>query len=151
LVEVAVRALSPGINDPHTAMSVLDRLGAALCDVMPLHLPTGVSLRDSWPALVVPSIDYHGLVDAMFHLIRQNAAGNAAVLIRLVEVLTAVVSCDRDPARAETLRRHADLVLGDAERNISTPADLEDVHKRHACFTAVRQHGPRGYVIGPRG
>eukprot|EP01036_Dinobryon_divergens_P057747 gene57747-77077_t len=29
LVEVAVRALSPGINDPHTAISVLDRLGAA--------------------------------------------------------------------------------------------------------------------------
>jgi uncharacterized membrane protein len=31
LVEVAVRALSPGINDPFTAMAVLDRLGATLC------------------------------------------------------------------------------------------------------------------------
>src|SRR3569833_1659758 len=31
LVEVAVRALSPGINDPHTAMSALARLGGALC------------------------------------------------------------------------------------------------------------------------
>ncbi len=49
LVEVAVRALSPGINDPHTAMSVLDRLGAALCDAAPLHLPTGVTLRDGRP------------------------------------------------------------------------------------------------------
>ena len=39
LVEVAVRALSPGINDPHTAMSAADRLGAALCDIAPLHLP----------------------------------------------------------------------------------------------------------------
>ena len=62
-------------------MSVLDRLGAALCDIAPLHLPTGVWLRGAWPALVVPSIDYDGLVDAMFHLIRQNAVGNAAVLI----------------------------------------------------------------------
>ncbi|MGC1558027.1 MAG: DUF2254 family protein [Methylovirgula sp.] len=33
LLEVAVRALSPGINDPHTAISVLDRLGSALCDL----------------------------------------------------------------------------------------------------------------------
>jgi len=33
LVEVAVRALSPGINDPNTAMAVLDRLGAGLCDL----------------------------------------------------------------------------------------------------------------------
>ena len=54
LVEVAVRALSPGINDPHTAISVLDRLGAALCDVAPLHLPSGVSLREGRLALVVP-------------------------------------------------------------------------------------------------
>ena len=47
LVEVAVRALSPGINDPHTALAVLDRLGAALCDLVPLHLPTGVAIRGS--------------------------------------------------------------------------------------------------------
>ena len=41
LVEVAVRALSPGINDPHTAIAVLDRLGAALCDIVPVHLDFG--------------------------------------------------------------------------------------------------------------
>ena len=47
LVEVAVRALSPGINDPHTAMSVLDHLGATLCDAVPLHYPAGSScVRD---------------------------------------------------------------------------------------------------------
>ena len=47
LVEVAVRALSPGINDPHTAMSVLDRLGATLCDAVPLYYPAGSScVRD---------------------------------------------------------------------------------------------------------
>lgn len=151
LVEVAVRALSPGINDPHTAMSVLDRLGAALCDIAPLHLPTGVWLRNQWPTLVVPAIDYGGLVDAMFHLIRQNAAGNAAVLIRLLEVLTAVVSCEHDPSRVETLQRHADLVLGDATRDISTPADLADVRRRHAGFEATQQYGPIGNIVSSQG
>ena len=86
LVEVAVRALSPGINDPHTAISVLDRLGAALCDLQPLFLGSGVHLRDQRPVLVVPAVTYDGLVDAMFLMIRQNAAGSAAVLIRLLEV-----------------------------------------------------------------
>ncbi len=148
LVEVAVRALSPGINDPHTAMSVLDRLGAALCDVAPLYLPTGVWLRDGWPALVVPGIEYDGLTDAMFHMIRQNAARSPAVLIRLLEVLTSVVSCEHDATRVAALRRHADLVLGDAERNISTPPDLGDIRKRHERFTSVRRHGASGYVSG---
>jgi uncharacterized membrane protein len=31
MVEIAVRALSPGINDPFTAIACVDRLGSALC------------------------------------------------------------------------------------------------------------------------
>jgi len=125
---------------------VLDRLGSALCEAAPLHLATGVVWRNDWPALVVPSIDYDGLVDTMFHMIRQNAAGSAAVLIRLIEVLTAVLSCEHDPARVETLQRHADLVLGDAERSISTPADLEDTRKRYKRFATLRQDGQIGLL-----
>ena len=141
LVEVAVRALSPGINDPHTAISVLDRLGASLCDAVPLHLATGVTLRRGQPALVRPRIDYNGLADAMFHMIRQNAAGSATVLIRMVEVLVSVAGVERDPVRLATLQRHADLILNDAERAVGTPSDLNDVRQRHRLFVVVRQQG----------
>jgi len=142
LVEVAVRALSPGINDPHTAISVLDRLGAMLCDLAPLHLPIGVALREDRVVLVVPSVDYAGLLDAMFHMIRQNATANAAVLIRLMDVLTAVADCERDPARVAELQRHADLVLGDGKRGIGAPADLHDLRRRHRAFDLMRRRRP---------
>ena len=46
LVEIAVRALSPGINDPFTAGSVVDHLGDALCRVAARHLPTGTVVRE---------------------------------------------------------------------------------------------------------
>jgi len=144
LVEVAVRALSPGVNDPHTAMSVVDRLGTALCWIVPLYLPTGVYLREDRPVLIIPSVDYGGLVDAMFYMLRQNAAHSPAVLIRLLEVLTAVASCERDPARTAVLQRHADLVLTEAEQSISTPSDLDDVRSRHAVFARMTQRGPAG-------
>ena len=137
LVEVAVRALSPGINDPHTAIAVLDRLGGALCDVASRHLPTGITLRGGTPALMVPAIDYDGLVDAMFHMIRQNAAGSVAVLARLIEVLTAVAGCERRGDRLRTLRRHADLVLTDAGRDVANDRDLADVRLRHDRFVAA--------------
>lgn len=152
LVEVAVRALSPGINDPHTAMNALDRLGAALCDLVPLTLPSGAHLRHGRCVLVVPAVDYGGLVDAMFHLVRQNAAGAAAVLIRMLEVITAVAGCERDAARLAELRRHADLILGDAERDVKTPADVLDVRSRHARFAAVAARGPAALIdeIGQR-
>ena len=142
LVEVAVRALSPGINDPHTAMSVLERLGAALCEISTRHLPNGVSIKGGHVVLVVPSVDYDGLTDAMFHMIRQNADGSAAVLIRMLEVLTAVASCETRPDRTVSLQRHADLVLEDGERSIETPADLDDLRKRHRTFGRMRRGGP---------
>ena len=143
LVEVGVRALSPGINDPHTAMSVLDRLGAALCDAAPLHLASGVTEQDGRPVLAIPAIDYGGLTDAMFHMLRQNAAGSTAVLAHQLDVLIAVAGCERRPDRLAELQRHADLVLGDAERDVSAPADLEDVRLRHRRFDAVRRGGVR--------
>ena len=141
LVEVAVRALSPGINDPNTAIGVLDNLGAALCDLVPRHLPTGVTQREGCAVLLVPAIDYEGLVDAMFHMIRQNASGSAAVLIRLVEVLTAVASAERSPARLPALHRHADLVLAEAGHGLSSASDLDDLRRRHAAFMAMRETG----------
>jgi uncharacterized membrane protein len=146
LVEVAVRALSPGINDPLTAISVVDRLGAALCDLVPCHLPTGVVIEKGRPVLVVPSVDYDGFVDAMFHMIRQNVSGSTAVLIRILDVLTAVVGVERSPARGATLQRHADLVLADANRNIASPADLNDIRLRHGGFAAMRERGPLGHL-----
>ncbi|WP_419814725.1 DUF2254 domain-containing protein [Glacieibacterium sp.] len=132
LVEIAVRALSAGINDPNTAISVLDRLGATLCDIVPRHLPTGIVCRDGVAVLRAPATDYDGLVDAMFNTIRQNAAGSPAVLIRLVEVLGAVASYEPEPGRIAALRRHAALVVADARRTIDAPADLADLLARQA-------------------
>ena len=147
LVEVAVRALSPGINDPHTAMSVLDRLGAALCDLAPRHFAVGEWRRDGRIVLIAPAIDYDGLADAMFHLIRQNAAGSPPVMMRMLEVLAAVAGRERGPARLATLRRHADLVHADADRTVDNDADRADLRRRFDSFAAMVEHGLTGTAV----
>lgn len=147
LVEVAVRALSPGINDPHTALAVLDRLGAALCDLVPLHLPTGVSIRENRPVLVVPHVQYDQLLDTMFNMIRQSAAAHPAISIRLIEVLTAVASCERDPGRLGALSHQADLVLADARRTVAAASDRADVERRYQAFALMVRTGPMGQFM----
>ena len=139
-----MRALSPGINDPHTAMSVLDKLGAALCFLAPRNLKTGVTLQEGQIALVCPSITYDGLADSMFHMIRQNASTSTAVLMRLLKVLTAAARCERRPERLATLSRHANLVASDADANIGNLGDLTELRGRHAVFAAVVENGPLG-------
>lgn len=142
LEEVAVRALSPGINDPHTAMTVLARFGTVLCDLAPRFLAGGATMREGRLVLLRKATTYDGLTDAMFHMIRQNAAGSVAVLTTGLDVLTAVAGVERQPRRLSTLTRHADLWLADARRDVANPADLADVERRRSAFAAMVADGP---------
>ncbi|KQT15348.1 formate C-acetyltransferase glycine radical [Methylobacterium sp. Leaf399] len=130
LSEIAVRALSPGINDPFTAVSVVAHMGDALCRLASRHLPTGVLARQGRIALIHPVTDYGGLCDAMFHLIRQNAAGSPYVLGYMLDVLGRVAHVEGSPSRVKELLRHADLVIAAARRDVAEPADLADLEQR---------------------
>ena len=63
--------------------------------------------------------------------------GDPPVLVRMLEVLAAVASYERAPDRLAELRRHANLVLADAGRDVGSPADLADVRARHATFESI--------------
>lgn len=144
LVEVAVRALSSGINDPHTAMSVLDRLGDALCSLAGKVLPNGVHAVDGRIVLVVPNVGYGSLCDVMFHLVRQNADGGTALLIKLVEILAVAAACESDPARLDVLAGHVARVAEDARRSVGNASDLADLQARIAHFARIREARPHG-------
>ncbi|MBW6398602.1 DUF2254 domain-containing protein [Roseomonas sp. HJA6] len=130
LVEVAVRALSPGINDPFTAIAVLDRLGAALCALAGRHLPPAVLLRQDVVVLYRRGTSYAGLCDAMFHMIRQAGAAHAAVLIRMIEVIDEALDVETDPSRREHLLRHVRLALVAGQSGIGDAAGRRDLDRR---------------------
>lgn len=133
LVEIALRALSPGINDPFTAIAVLDRLGAALCEMAPRRLTEPTVERSGRVVLYREVTDYAGLCDAMFHMIRQNAAGSPAVLIRLLETLGRVFAVETDANRRAELLRHTELALSAGRLGIDDPADIAAIE---ACRVA---------------
>ena len=140
LNEIAVRALSPGINDPFTAGSVVERFGDALCRIAPRFLPTGAVERDGRIVLLHPVVDYDGLTDAMFHTIRQNAAGSAFVLIRMLDVLAKVAEVERATDRLAELGRHADLVLRAGEEGLADADAVGDLRRRHAVSDLCGRH-----------
>ena len=142
LVEIGLRALSPGINDPFTAITVLDRLGATLCDLARRRLPTGRTLRDGRVRLYRPSTDYAGLLDAMLHMLRQAGAGQPAVMIRMIEVLAEVGAVERDPARRHALRRHIGLAQDAALSGTDdTAARTAIVDRTARAFAATESDG----------
>lgn len=131
IVEIGLRALSPGVNDPYTALTCVDRLGAALARVLAGRLPRHVHCdADGELRLHVEPVTLAGLFNSAFNELRQAAAGNVAVLIRLIETLAELAEVARDDAQRACVRRHAEMVRRTCERTVEEPLDREDVEER---------------------
>lgn len=141
LVEIAARALSPGVNDPFTAMTCIDRLGSALCRLAQREMPPA-DRRDEQGRLwvVVPSVSFAGVADAAFNQIRQYARGNAAVAIRLLETIAVIAAATRRPDDRAALQRQADMISRGARAGLPEVDDQRAVHQRYEAATrALRE------------
>lgn len=134
LVEIALRALSPGINDPYTAVAVVDRLGAALEEIFRRSLlPTALYDEDGMVRVIAQRSDVQGLTDVAFDAIRQAARDIPAVLIRLADVLgqLAPVLRSREAREAQdAVIRHLGRLAETAEEARLTPCDRQAVLAR---------------------
>lgn len=111
LVEIAVRALSPGINDPFTALSCLDRLGAILDRLAGKHFPSASRYDDQGHLrMVADTTSFATFVDCALDLIRENAAASPAVLLRTLDIVCRVAASARTAEQRTVLRRHAHLI-----------------------------------------
>jgi uncharacterized membrane protein len=136
LVEVAIRALSPGINDPITATACVHELSVALCRVAERPMPPRVLAdQDGVPRLVVAQpISFNRLVGVAFDQIRQAASGHVIVYLHLLEALTTIAGCTQDPGRRATLMRQGELVVERAGQAVNQQVDLEVVRQRYAAL-----------------
>lgn len=142
LVEVAVRALSPGINDPFTAVACLDRLGASLSRLAGRATPSSYRFDEGGQLRVVAEVSsMAGLVDAAFHQIRQAARTNAAVTLRLLETIAVILPFARDASFRESLLRHAALVHEDSQDGLPSESDRREAAER---YRAIFRELPRG-------
>jgi uncharacterized membrane protein len=91
LVEVAVRAMSPAINDPFTAMNCLDYLGSGLA-VIAACPPYQGHIYDANRRLrlLVDSHSFAELLDAAFDMIRRAGRENADVLLSILRAIEVI-------------------------------------------------------------
>jgi uncharacterized membrane protein len=106
LVEVAVRALSLGINNPFAATARIDRLGEALCQLATRVMPSPERYdKNGILRVITYPVTFAGVTDAAFTQIRQYGRTSASVTIRLLEtiaVVTAHASREDGPYRSPT-------------------------------------------------
>jgi uncharacterized membrane protein len=141
LVEVAVRALSPGINDPFTAFNCLDHLGAALSRLAGRRIPTSYRRDDKGKLRVIARpVTLPELAENAFGQIRRYGSGKADVLGRMLEVIGLILpQARREEDRTALL--HESMLVRDCAERLADGTDRNFVLERHAAL--LQQQGIR--------
>ena len=140
LVDVALRALSPAINDPTTAYECVQHLGAALRELLVRDLPADRKAADGDRVLFRPhDLRHADYVARSFEQIRLAARDHPGILVAVLHVLALLVSEVEEvglPERAEPLRAQAALVVAEAERSVALAADVDRVRAAAAGLSS---------------
>ncbi len=128
LVEVAIRALSPGINDPFTAISCLEWLGVALIKVGERKIPSACHFDEqSHLRLVSDVTDYAGIAAAALNQIRQYGRTSMAVTTRMLDVLARVGAELHQVEDRRVLLGHAQAMREDGLVDAINERDKHDI------------------------
>ena len=112
LVEVALRALSPGVNEPFTAVTSIDRLSQALHRLAMRRTPDPVRIDEAGAVRVVTDpYTFAELLPFAYESIAIAAVGNPCVSERLLAVLGELSQVVRSPEDVQALARVADVAM----------------------------------------
>lgn len=142
LVEIAIRALSPAVNDTFTALTCIDWLADGLCTVSERPLPERARRdRNGAVRVIGPGPSYPRMVNRAYDKIRQVGSGMPAVAIRLLESVAKVLAYTRDDTQRAVLLRQTDMIWRAAQSAISEAEDLLEVQRRYD--SCLRYHVDR--------
>ncbi|MBU4276454.1 MAG: DUF2254 domain-containing protein [Proteobacteria bacterium] len=132
LAETALRALSPGVNDPYTAVTCIDWLGSGLALMAgrgrrpAYRLDEGGELR-----LVHPEVSFALVAESCLEPIRRAARENVICTVRLLEVLGALARQVRLPQDHQVLAHQALAVKTDSLDNLKLAWDRDLISQKH--------------------
>jgi uncharacterized membrane protein len=131
LVEMAVRAMSPAINDPFTAMTCLDHIGEGLA----LFIQQGEKSpyfydRDNRLRLVLEPVIFLELLDCAFDMLRHASCDNASVLLHMLDVIDSIAQQVVSAKARQELLRHVSLIQAESKAGAIIDWDRERINQR---------------------
>jgi len=136
LVEIAIRALSPSVNDPDTAVACIDQLADALGRAGERGIPPALLPSEGDICLVTYPLNYSRLVELALSRIRQYGRGHVPIVLRLLEVIATLLSRVKHESARATLVSQARMLKRASDESIPEPEDRRLVDVR---FRAIQK------------
>jgi uncharacterized membrane protein len=124
LVDIAIRALSPAVNDPTTAVQVLNHLEVLLRSLSQVPLPGSYTLPDAAgrPRVVIPGRGWEDYLELGLTEIRQYGATSVQVCRRLAALLDALAE-SASPDRLAAVDRQRTLLRDSVDQSFPEQVD----------------------------
>lgn len=145
LNQLAARALSPGINDPGTAITCVDWFSLALAEIIDRDLAGCVFLdREREPRLLAQVSDFAGIMKAIYAPLRQLAHTDIPVTVSLLESLCRLAELTKRADRLGILTLHGDLIHAATLHREVSGFDMQDIRQRHRKLLVLTHPLPGG-------
>jgi uncharacterized membrane protein len=140
IVEIAIRALSPAVNDTFTGVGCVDWLTDALLIISDASLGNGCWYDDGGKMrLHVPPLRLERVVKTAFDLIRQAVSDNPAVLIRILDAVRRMTPRVRTEGARQALMAQVDAIREAASTQVLVKLDRDDVEAAWRKIRAVAE------------
>ncbi len=130
IVDIALKALSPGINDTTTAINCIDRLGEITGDLAGRTIPARVRSHAGAPRVITVAPSFQDFVEAAFDQIRISGKSNAAIFERLLVTLFYVVERCESEERLAGIHSQIELVAQAANQTLFTGYEMDRIIRR---------------------
>jgi uncharacterized membrane protein len=132
IVDVALKALSPGINDTTTAVTCLDYLAMILSRLAPQQIPASHRYEDGVLRVIAKGPCFQSLLSDAFDQIRESSKGNLGVMLRMLGSLETIASLTADPSRRQAINEQVEWIAESANRTLESPHDRTRFESRLA-------------------
>jgi len=123
IVDIALKALSPGINDTTTAVICVDYLSAILARLAPRQIPSSHRCVEGELRVIAKGPNFESLLAHAFDQIRRSANGNVTILLRILEALQILAGLATGPCRRRALFEQMQQVAELAARSVDSAHD----------------------------
>ena len=142
IVDIALRALSPSVNDTTTAVMCVDYLTAILARLAERNIPSSHRYEEGELRLIAIGPTFAGLMAASFDQIRGSATGNVGIMLRMLGAMQTIAALTTSPSRRRALRDQVQWIAELAERTIECPHDRARFESRLASVSEALETAP---------
>jgi uncharacterized membrane protein len=142
IVDVALKALSPGINDTTAAVMCVDYLMAILARLASRNIPSYRRYEEGELREITIGPTFEGLLAESFDQIRGSAKDNVAIMLRMLEALQTIAGMTTGPSRRRALRDQVRWITELAERTLESTHDRASIDRRLAHVREALEADP---------